>query len=532
VFESALQAHKNTQDVDWTITTTFNLAYSLAETGRIDEAQGHAKTATLLDSDHKHEPARLWVEAQIAYQQHDSARVVHLCERFFTLPADDDVDAQIDVATLAARAELERNDFPGAERWAQKAVVLAEHVRNTQSAFELRSWVLAKRRAPYELLFTALARSQRTEDAIMALDAWLGRSVQDALARPRPPASMDYRRVADQLAKLGGWLRVVSQAPIARRPDPKLVPSTMRRIDLLALVVADGYIWRLTANHGAPRLTRLVRFGELESQLRKFRDHAADAKSASELGELLLPDEIFRETHDPLYVVIDPGLNALPVAALRHGETMLSGLRPVVYLLRLPEAHCAHMTHSEHRTVIGVSDTTLPSAVDEAQEVARLLSTTSQTGTAATRAALLMAGNDEVLHVAAHGAAGAAVALADGEISALEISASQVAPGLVVLSSCAGATPDPPELDVSLVAGFLGAGSQHVVAATRSVSDAGALDISTRFYGANGVAEPARALAAVQSELAKAAEHPRTAKPANIDWPYFAVFAPDVCLDN
>ena len=110
-------------------------------------------------------------------------------------------------------------------------------------------------------------------------------------------------------------------------------------------------------------------------------------------------------------------------------------------------------------------------------------------------------------------------------MSALEILAGGVGPSLVVLSACDSATSDDsdPELARSLVAGFLGAGSQHVVATLGGIHDAGAPEITTQFYRAGGVADPARALAIVQAALART---------DNVDWPYFAVFGPDVCPEG
>jgi CHAT domain-containing protein len=227
-----------------------------------------------------------------------------------------------------------------------------------------------------------------------------------------------------------------------------------------------------------------------------------------------------------LHVVLDGKLTDLPVAALHHGGAPLIAMRPVVRALRLPETGCAHVTRTRRATVLGNPRRNLPGAQTEAEQVARLLGTTSKTGAAATSTALFAAAHDDVLHIAAHRVLsndGAALELADRNVSALEISAQRLAPSLVVLSACEAATSGDSEIAGSLVAGFLGAGSQHVVATLRPISDSGALDISTQFYGAGGLADPARALREVQAALAKT---------DNTDWPYFAVFGPDVCRND
>jgi CHAT domain-containing protein len=108
-------------------------------------------------------------------------------------------------------------------------------------------------------------------------------------------------------------------------------------------------------------------------------------------------------------------------------------------------------------------------------------------------------------------------------VPALELPARRVAPSLAVLTACAAAASADPELAGSLAAGFLAAGSQHVVATLTAISDFEAIHIATDFYRAGGVADPARALARVQSQLAKT---------DNTEWPKFVVFGPDVCTDG
>jgi hypothetical protein len=485
--------------------------------------------AALLDPDHRKEPERTWVDAWIAYRQHDLTRAASLTEKYFQLRAPDDSfdrDDRIDVAVLGAKIELERHDLERARRWAQQGVDQAELVRGAQSVLELRPWVLAKRRAPYELLFVALARLDQVEAATMVFDQWQGRTVQDALVRSQPPASLDFRGMADHITKLGEWLRVASQAPVAGSPDPNTVLRVIRDIDLAAVIVADEDVWRLTTSHGPIRLVRLGSFDEIRELVNQFLGHPTDVQAASALAARLLPDDAFRATREALHVIVDGRLPALPVAALRRGGIPLVAMRPIVRVLRLPETRCVHVARSGQATVLATLDGKLTHTQKEAEQVAAMLHTTAEIGAAATKSALLSAAHDAVLHVATHGKIGidgAALELADGEVSALEISARRIAPSLAVLSACDAAVSDDPELAGSLVAGFLGAGSQHVVATLSGISDAGAPEITTRFYPAGGLADPLRALAAVQSELAKT---------ENVDWPRFVVFGSDVCPED
>jgi len=528
-FQNALRLRGRPQDIQWIRTTLLDLAYSYAEQDAIGDAQRYLADATLLDADHTKESERTWVAARIAYSQHDLAGAASLVEKYFQPPGpgdSSDRDDRIDVAVLGAQIELDRNNLERARYWAQRGIDQAELVRGAQPVLELRPWVLTKRRAPYELLFVALARSHQVEAAAMAFDQWQGRTVRDALARSKSPASLGYRDIADHITQLGQWLPVVSRAPLARKPDPEAVLRTMRDIDLLALIVAQGEVWRLTANHGPPRLTRIGRVDEIKNLVDRFRGNPGDVAAASAVAALLLPDDVFRTTREALQVLIDGELAGLPVAALRRGGLPLVALRPIVRLLRLPETRCVHVTNSGRATVLAYSPGDLPETQREAEQVSLLLHAIGDTGAAATKAVLLSASYDAVLHVATHGKVGmdaAALALADGDVSALEISARGIAPSLAVLSACDAAVSKDPELAGSLVAGFLGAGSQHVVATLSGISDAGAPEIATRFYRAGGRADPVRALAKVQSELAKT---------SNVDWQRFAVFGLDVCPED
>jgi CHAT domain-containing protein len=300
----------------------------------------------------------------------------------------------------------------------------------------------------------------------------------------------------------------------------------MHGIDLVALIVADGDVWSLTANHGPPRLVKLGPLAEVKERVDEFRGDPFDLTLASALGTLLLPDDSFRPTDDVLYVLVDGRLAGLPVAALRRGAKALIEMRPIVRVLRLPETRCVPAAPSGHATVLAADPASdIPKARTEAEQVAALLHTVATTGNAATRHALFTAAGDAVLHVAAHagvGNDGAALQLADGEVSALEISARQLDPSLAVLSACSAAESNDSELAGSLAAGFLGAGSRHVVATLQSITDAGAQEVTRRFYDFGGVADPPRALRAAQAALVH----------TNTDWPYFVVFGPDVCRER
>lgn len=536
-FEHVLERLEHTSNIRLTIQTELNLAYSYTEQHDFDNARHHLDSAALLDVDHAQEADRAWTAAQIAYRQHDLTQASSLNAKYFKLletdekgrDEDDGADDRLQVETLQARIELELGDLEQARMWAQRAVDRAERIRSAQRTLELRPWVLTKRRASYELLFTALARSGQVEDAAMVFDQWQGRTVQDELADPRPSVASDFRGIAHQITERRTWAGIVSTAKFAKAADREAVLKTMHSIDLLALIVADGDVWLLTANHGSPRLAKLARLDDLQVQIDRFRGHPDEIQPAADLGARLLPDDAFRATQSALRVIVDGRLEPLPVAALRSSSVPLMARRPIVRLLRLPEVPCAPPTPVGLTTVIADPNRDLYNAEIEAAQVAALLHTTSLTGAAATKAALFAAAGDAVLHVATHGTPGSKgtmLELAGNEgVSAQEISARRLAPSLVVLSICSGATSinDDLEFAWSPFAGFIAAGSQRVVTTLRPVSDTGALAVSAHFYLAGGVADPARALARAQAELAGL---------GNRDWPNFAVFGPDVCHED
>jgi tetratricopeptide (TPR) repeat protein len=543
-FEHVLKGLEGTPNTRLTIQTELNLAYSYTEQSEFDDARRHLDSAALLDVDHVQEADRAWTAAQIAYRQHDLTQASSLNAKYFKLlesdehgrDEDDGADDRLEVETLQARIELELGDLAQARAWAQRAVDRAERIRSAQSMIVLRPWVLAKRRASYELLFTALARSGQVEDAVMVFDQWQGRTVQDVLAGPRPSVASDFRGIAHQITERRTWGSNISTARFAKATDRDAVLKTMRSIDLLALVVADGDVWLLTANHGPPRLVKLAPLDDVKVQIDRFRGHADEVQPAADLGARLLPDDAFRATQSALYVIVDGRLEPLPVAALRHDGVPLMARRPIMRLLRLPEVPCAPPTPVGRATVIADPNRDLYNARIEAVQVASLLHTTSLTGAAATKAALFAAAGDAVLHLATHGTRGlegtmqglegTMLALAGHEdVSAQEISAHRLATSLVVLSTCDSAASDEGDFELagSPFAGFIAAGSLRVVATLRPVFDFGALAVSMHFYLAGGVADPARALAQAQAELASL---------GNRDWPYFAVFGPDICREE
>jgi tetratricopeptide (TPR) repeat protein len=501
-----------------------HLAFALAELGRTDEADHQLRDAAVLDHDDKHMVDRTQLAARVAYRRGDAALASSLNDQVF--PKLDNDDERIDVCVMQARIALANQDFATAVTWGQRGVELAEKVVSAQTLTELRAWVLASRREPFEVLFTAYARTGRIADAIAVFDRWQGRALLNELARPSPEPAPGLAATATRIQALGRWLPAVSKAPLMSS-DERAIGQALGKIDLLALVVADGDIWRLTARHGELRIDNLGAAEPLLDLADRFIAAPTAPAAARELGARLLPGAFVRKTDEPLYVVLDPlvpQLAALPVVALRGGELPIIASRPILRAPRLPTAEpCGPAPAITSAVVIADAADNLPDARRESSIVASRFGTTPRVGDAATSRALFLARPNQLLHVAVHArvdAGGGVLKLHDRAVSAAEISAYKLGPVCVVLSGCETGSSSDPELASSLATAFLAGGSANVVATLRSVIDAQALEVTRRFYEAGGADDPVGALARVQAALATT---------TNQAWPSFTVFTSRVC---
>jgi pentatricopeptide repeat protein len=520
-FERALAHATRFQLSELSLTIELNLVYSLAEDGRPDEAQRHLDAAQRLDRNNAYARQRGQLAARIAFRRGDLALASSLNDRLYDKITDE--DERLQVSAMQAQIALASNELALAERWARRGIVEAEKIRAAQSALELRAWVLSRRRQPYELMFTALARAGKVEAALAVFDQWQSRTLLDAVSRPRSTSSLELRSAATQLDKLGVWFPAASAAPLMKTAaDPPAVK--LHGVDLLALVVADGRLWCVTASRGALRIADLGPLRAVKDRIDAFRSEPTNRALGDELGELLLRGDSHRATRDALRVVLDGPLAGLPVAALRRDGRPLVAVRPIVHAARIAELECVLAGERTGKaTVLADPQDDLPGARREALVIAALLGTTSQVGSQATSEALLGAADDDVLHVAAHAeieSGGGMLRLYDRAVSALEITARRLGPSLVVLSACASALSSDAELAGALSTAFLASGSTQVVAALRPISDTGARELTTRFYRDGGVRDPVRVLARIQASLVDT---------DNRDWPSFAVFGRDVC---
>lgn len=518
-YRRAIDYDRTAQSPGLTRGAELDLAYSHVQLDQPGDAERHLANARRLRPAGS-DPVEDRIAAWLAYQRGDLALAASLSERVYR--AVDDHDDKIEVASLLYRIALRDGDLDRATVWAERGVKIVDKLVEAQPVDELRSWVLAARRGPYEQLFAAHARAGRVAEAVAVLDRWQGHIVRDRITQASQGAARDLPAAARELRSLGMWLRAVSAEPLSAPRDSARLLTSMRSLDLLALVVADDRVWRLTASGGALTLEDLDQFSGIAEKLRVFRGHPTEPALAAELGALLLPSALFRSTREVLHVVLDDKLSLLPVAALRHGDAPLITVRPIVRGLRLPAATCVHTQRSGRATVLADARNTLEAAREEGRVVAEMLGTTAEVGSAATINRLLSADRNGVLHFTGHAEAGPVIGsleLADGWLSPAEIAANGRGPSLVVLSACeSGSSADSD--GGSLATAFISAGSSQVVATVRPVDDVFALDVVTRFYRAGGVADPIRALQKVQTDLVGT---------SNVDWPQYTVFGHDLC---
>jgi tetratricopeptide (TPR) repeat protein len=498
-----------------------NLVYSLAELGHTEEAAQHLERARILDVDGSNTDDRALLQARIAYRRSNSALATSINSATYDRLTDD--DDRLNVCVMQARIAMAANDLELAVTWASRGVDVAEKMRAVQSAIELRPWMLSARRQPYEILFTALARTHRLDEALVAFERWQGRTLLDSMARDRS-GQADLRAAAVHTEALSRVVPLLSHAPFMKTIDQATLLARLRGVELVALLIAEDEVWRIVARNGTLDIVDLGPFAALQPALGDFRGAPTNADIADQLGTRLLGDAAFRDTDETLFVLLDGQLSNVPIAALRAAGRPLIAMRPVVRAPRLSELGCVRApSQPRHAVVIGDARGDLPAATREAYEVAAALGVKPAVGQAATRDALFATSKDDLLHIAVHARIDLGtgwLAMYDQRVSALEISEHGDAPALVVLSDCASAIADDGELATSLATAFLAAGSAQVIATLRPVNDSGAREVTSAFYREGGAADPARVLARIQASLAQT---------ANTDWPNFVMFGHDTC---
>jgi tetratricopeptide (TPR) repeat protein len=409
---------------------------------------------------------------------------------------------------------------------------VVEGMRASLDLSDLKGWLLARNREPYEALFRLQAHGGDARAALLTFERATARSFLDSFVGT-PPAAGGLpvpERSTERVAALQELLpRMGASAVAALRPlDRLLKPSATRHV--LAYFRAQQELWLLVVAGGRVRLVRLEASAAEASDLterlvaalsrasgKRLGRAAADGsvgELAERLSRILLPPGTLPPPGTAVYLVTDAVLEQVPFALLpqqrrplieRHPLTFVPSLNALAALVeRAPR-------HGGRAVVLADPEGDLPAAAEEGREVAARLNVRPLLGREATRAALLGAGGARLLHVAAHAEIshrGPWLATADGPVGVDALSSPPLGPEVVVLATCVSAGARGRGMWGSLAAAFLASGSRRVVATVRSVEDRAARETIARFYAEGGERDPALALARAIRSLVREGRDP------------------------
>ncbi len=479
-------------------TARIQLARAERQLGRLDAAEAHLRA---LAPEWAARPAAKLAAGLIAADRGRRAEAKWLLEEAGALLAepasvedrDDAIDVAVERGLLAERAE----DPAAAEASYRRAIAIVEELRRDTKSVELRPWVLASRRAPYEALVSLLARADRRLDALVIAEHLHARTLLDA--------RVDRERTQAPVSDLERRLRGPVAAPALRAAELR---SILQDREVLVFSQARETIWRFHIVGGEiASMDRLP-----EDTIGLARNWVpSDSRRAEELGDRLIPPAAREPSSRPLYIVSSGKLAEQPFAALRPGGRYLVETRDMLRIPGLGALQCqSGPSPAQEVAFLGDSRGDLPKAREEVTTLAEQRGVRALVGESVTLEALQAARGASLLHVAVHGnpgEQGRVLRLADRDATAADILDRRIAPHVAVLSGSATAASRDVEGWGALSSAFLAAGSRSVVATLQAVPDTVGLEVMQRFYAAGGEQRPAQALAAAQRGLLAAALH-------------------------
>ena len=185
-----------------------------------------------------------------------------------------------------------------------------EKLRGEAGAPELRSWILAERRRPYEALFALLVRGDRLDEALAVLEAISGRAWLEQMLFGR-----EVRSAEDAAWDL---LPALVMMPTAHISDGRALLSSLGTREVLAHVVARGRVFGVHATAREVVIRDLGAEDELVPLIRRFEQDPNDRAVAERLGAALLPDWLAPSAKRPLYVLASAAFASFPYPALRR----------------------------------------------------------------------------------------------------------------------------------------------------------------------------------------------------------------------
>jgi tetratricopeptide (TPR) repeat protein len=459
-----------------------NLVYSLAEVGRIADAAQQLAATNALDPTDRERTTRLSLEARIARRGGDLSRAAALIDEAIAATDPDATDDLIERQAERAEIALGRGDLAVAEQSARRAIALIETVRSTQPPVALRSWMIADRRIPYQLLFAVLARRGDAAGALELFDRYQGLAVLAALARGDGPAAPAPGAAypIDDLARL---VPLLQASPLASPAPERAVRDAARGASLLVLAVAHDELWRITAQDARLEVASLGPLAALQLQIERLRAAPADRATAAALGAALMPAALAQPSDRVLHVVLDESLARLPLAALRVGDRRLIAARPIVRSARVADLGCAIASGGPPRIVV------IGEPAGSGGGFPRV--------PGATRSALLDAARSDLLDITVPVVADAlddALVLRDGRVRSLEIAGhGGVAARVILAASQTG-----PQGTAGLAMAFLAAGADQVIATLGPVPRDALDRLTDRLHRADA-GDLVRALARIQA---------------------------------
>lgn len=397
-------------------------------------------------------------------------------------------------------AEEARGNSEAAAAAYERSIGVVEEMRRELAFDDLKSWLLDRKRQPFEALFRLQARSGKAEAALATVERAQARTFLDAFLHGSSSAGASLQRIEG----LESLLPAMSESPVASPQPVDRVLSAFGDRHGLVYFEAGEELWLLTVAEGKIRLHPPVPLKEARRLGESLLARPDDRQTAERLGEMLLPPGSLPEKGTPVHVAADGILGNLPFAALRREGRYLVEDHPVLFLPSLGALAALETRRGEPpgpALVLADPRGDLPGAAAEGREVATRLGAPVLSGPRAVSGSLKRASGARTLHLALHtgpGPRGAWLQLADRQVSASEIVAGRIRPRLVVLASCSSGVRPGRQMWGSLGAAFLAAGSRAVLASLWSVEDRPAREFVLRFYAEGGAADPAGALARAQ----------------------------------
>lgn len=472
----------------------------------------------------------LYYRARVDLARGRAAEAVESAEA--ALRQDPPADWAWDLELVKGEAEEARGRRAAAESAYLRSIAVIEEMRRSLAFDDLKSWLLERKRQPFEALFRLQASAGRSEDALATAERALARTLLDAFLHAGSPAAppeagWSPARATARLDLIDSLRPALSESPVAApRPVGDVLRAFGGRHGLVYFEAGD-VLWLAVIAGGRVRLQELsVSPAEARRLGDGFLARPGDATAPDRLGAALLPPGSLPPAGRTVHVVADGPLGNLPFAALRHGGRYLVIDHPVVHvpsLNALAALESRAASPAAPAVVLADANGDLPAASAEAREVGRALGGAVHTGGAATAGRLREAAGARVLHLATHtglGPRGPWLGLADRRVPAAEIVAGRIGPPLAVLASCASGTRPGRQMWGSLGAAFLAAGSRSVLASLWSVGDAEARELVVRFYAEGGAADPASALARAQRVAIGRGASPNS-------WAAFVLFGSD-----